>query len=63
MPMIAFIGVRISWLIAARNALLAWFASSAARRASCASAKSRALSIAIGGLLGEADEEVEVGAR
>ena len=29
MPMIAFIGVRISWLIAARNALLAWFASSA----------------------------------
>ena len=35
--MIAFIGVRISWLIAARNVLLAWFASSAARRASRAS--------------------------
>ena len=35
--MIAFIGVRISWLIAARNALFAWFASSAASRASCAS--------------------------
>ena len=46
-PMIAFIGVRISWLIAARNALLAWFASSAAARASPASANSRAFSIAI----------------
>ena len=30
-PMIAFIGVRISWLMVARNALLAWFAASAAR--------------------------------
>ena len=29
MPMIAFIGVRISWLIVARNALLASFAASA----------------------------------
>ena len=29
-PMTAFIGVRISWLIAARNALLAWLAPSAA---------------------------------
>ncbi len=38
MPMIAFIGVRISWLIAARNVLLAWLASSAAWRASRASA-------------------------
>ena len=47
MPMIAFIGVRISWLIAARNALFAWLASSAASRASWASAKSRAFSIAI----------------
>ena len=37
MPMIAFIGVRISWLIAARNVLLAWLASSAAWRASRAS--------------------------
>ena len=34
--MIAFIGVRISWLIAARNALLAWFAPSAAAVASWA---------------------------
>ena len=33
MPMIAFIGVRISWLIDARKALLAWFAASATRRA------------------------------
>ena len=46
-PMIAFIGVRISWLIAARNALFAWFASSAAAVASWASANSRAFSIAI----------------
>ncbi len=38
MPMIAFIGVRISWLIAARKVLFAWLASSAARRASSASA-------------------------
>ncbi len=37
MPMIAFIGVRISWLIAARKALLAWLASSAAFRASSTS--------------------------
>ena len=29
MPMTAFIGVRISWLMFARNALLAWVASSA----------------------------------
>ena len=45
--MIAFIGVRISWLIAARNVLLARSASSAASGASCASRKSRAFSIAI----------------
>ena len=37
MPMIAFIGVRISWLIVARKALLAWLASSAAWRAARAS--------------------------
>ena len=37
MPMMAFIGVRISWLMAARNALFAWFAASAASRASSAS--------------------------
>jgi len=30
MPMIAFIGVLISWLMLARNSLLAWLASSAA---------------------------------
>ena len=45
--MIAFIGVRISWLVAARNALLAAFACSATSRASSASRNSRAFSIAI----------------
>ena len=45
--MIAFIGVRISWLIAARKALLAAFAVSASSRASCAVAYRRALSSAI----------------
>ncbi|MNY53229.1 hypothetical protein D3C86_1889670 [compost metagenome] len=30
MPMIPFMGVRISWLILARNSLFAWFADSAA---------------------------------
>ena len=44
--MIAFIGVRISWLVAARNALLAAFACSATSRASCASRNSRAFWIA-----------------
>ena len=43
MPITAFIGVRISWLIVARNELLASFAASAAARASCASANRRAL--------------------
>ena len=37
MPITAFIGVRISWLIVARNELLASLAASAAARASCAS--------------------------
>ena len=46
-PITAFIGVRISWLIAARNVLFAAFAASAAARASCATAYSRALSSAI----------------
>ena len=46
-PMTAFIGVRISWLIAARNALFAWFAASAATVASRASANSREFSKAI----------------
>ena len=47
MPMTAFIGVRISWLIVARNALLASLAASAAARASCASLNRRAFWIAI----------------
>ena len=34
MPMMPFIGVRISWLMLARNWLLAWFDASATRRAS-----------------------------
>ena len=38
MLMIAFIGVRISWLITARNALFAWLAASAAALASAISA-------------------------
>jgi hypothetical protein len=37
-PITAFIGVRISWLIAARNALFAWFAESASTLASSSSA-------------------------
>ena len=40
-PRIAFIGVRISWLMFARNALLAWLASSAARLASASAASAR----------------------
>ena len=40
MPMIAFIGVRISWLIVARNALLDSFAASAVLRASWSSVMS-----------------------
>ena len=47
MPMTAFIGVRISWLIVARKALLASLAVSAAARASCASLNRRAFWIAI----------------
>ena len=47
MPMTAFIGVRISWLIVARNALFASLAASAAARASCASLNRRAFWIAI----------------
>ena len=37
MPMIAFIGVRISWLIEARNEPLAWLAASASWRAAWSS--------------------------
>ncbi len=46
MPMTAFIGVRISWLIVARNELLASLAASACERASRASWNSRAFSMA-----------------
>ena len=42
MPITAFIGVRISWLIVARNELFASLAASAAARASCASRNRRA---------------------
>ena len=47
MPMIAFIGVRISWLIEARNALFACVADSASSRARCSSLTYRAFSIAV----------------
>jgi hypothetical protein len=47
MPITAFIGVRISWLMVARNALLASLAASAAARASLASLNRRAFWIAI----------------
>ena len=43
MPMTAFIGVRISWLMLVRNVLLARLASSAARRISSAASFSRAM--------------------
>ena len=46
MPMTALSGVRISWLMAARNELFASFACSAAWRASCASSNRRAFSTA-----------------
>ena len=46
-PMIAFIGVRISWLMVARKALFAWLAASASRRADWASSSSRTFSMAI----------------
>ena len=45
--MIAFIGVRISWLMAARKVLLALSASSADSRAASASRNNRALSMAM----------------
>ena len=47
MPMTAFIGVRISWLIVARNELFASFAASAAARASLVSLNKRTFWIAI----------------
>ena len=47
MPITAFIGVRISWLIVARNELLASLAASAAARASCVCLNRRAFWIAM----------------
>ncbi len=47
MPITAFIGVRISWLMVARNELLASFAASAAARATCDSLNRRTFSSAI----------------
>ncbi len=61
MPMIAFIGVRISWLMAARKVLLAWLACSAASCAARPSSKRRAFWMAIAACCDEAHEEVEVG--
>ncbi len=46
MPITAFIGVLISWLIVARKALLARVAASASSFAARASSNSRAFSIA-----------------
>ena len=46
-PITAFIGVRISWLIVARKALFARVAASASSRARWSSATKRALSIAV----------------
>ena len=61
MPMIAFIGVRISWLIAARKVLLAWFACSAASRASRGRPEQPGVLDRDRGLLRQADQEVEIG--
>jgi hypothetical protein len=47
MPMTAFIGVRISWLIVARKALLASLAASALARAASVSLKRRVFWMAI----------------
>ncbi len=60
MPMTAFIGVRISWLIVARNELLASFAVSAAARASCASSKSIAFCSADADVGGDGFEQALV---
>ena len=51
MPITAFIGVRISWLIVARNELFASFAASAAARASCACLNSLCFWLAVPALL------------
>ena len=62
-PITAFIGVRISWLIAARNVLLAALAASAASRASWALAYSRALSSAIMASWANRCEPLDLGLR
>ena len=63
MPMIAFIGVRISWLIAARNELLAWFAASAALGRLAQIGEQAGVVDRDGRLLRQADEEVQVRRR
>ena len=45
MPMMPFIGVRISWLMLARNSLLARLACSAASFAFCSSSSARLRSV------------------
>ena len=59
--MIAFIGVRISWLIAARNADFAWLAASAASRRLAQVAEQPRVVDRDRGVLGEPDQEVELG--
>ena len=61
MPMTAFIGVRISWLIAARNVLFAAFAASAALAGLARDAYRRALSSAIERELREALQALDLG--
>ena len=53
MPITAFIGVRISWLIVARNELFASLAVSAAARASCVSLEQPRVLDRDHGLVGE----------
>ena len=61
MPMIAFIGVRISWLMVARKALLAWLAASAAAWEFCACWNRRRVLNGDGRLLGKTDRKIQVG--
>ena len=60
MPMIAFIGVRISWLMRARKSLLARFASSAASLAFVDSAFGL---LPLGGVLHRQQEQLAIDAR
>ena len=59
-PMIAFIGVRISWLIAARNVLLAWSARLGRFRRRPGVAVQAGVLEGDRGVLRQADEQVEV---